>query len=207
MPSLPFSLNGVTVSFDVPSAGLSLPGSLLYTSPTQVNVQVPWELQGLPSGTSVEMKVTLYEYEFGSVFTVPLANFSPSLFQYSLGSGLPLTVAATAAANTNTFFTSSNPAQKGQAISLYANGLGPVGNQPADGFPASSSSNKPSPTTGTVTVTIGGQPATVAYAGLAPGTPGLYRIDVTVPTGISSGAQTVLLSEGGQTTQSTLYIQ
>jgi uncharacterized protein (TIGR03437 family) len=195
------------VSFDALSASgdLSLPGYLLYASPTQVNAQVPWELQRC-SCSSVQMKVTLNETEYGDVKTVPIANLSPSLFQYSSGGGAPLTAAATVF-NTFTFITSSAPAQKGQKISLYANGLGPVSNQPADGVPASSASNTPSPATNPVTVTIGGQAATVAYAGLQPGTPGLYRIDVTVPAGVSSGAQTVVLGEAGQTASSTLYIQ
>jgi hypothetical protein len=40
--ALPLAIDGVTVSFDVPSAKLSLPGYLTYVSPGQVNVQVPW---------------------------------------------------------------------------------------------------------------------------------------------------------------------
>jgi uncharacterized protein (TIGR03437 family) len=152
------------------------------------------------------MKVTLHQNEYGAVSTAPIANLSPSLFQYSLGSGSPVTAAATVA-NTSAFITSSAPARKGQKISLYANGLGPVSNQPADGVPASAASNTPSPTTNLVTVTIGGQAAAVTYAGLQPGTPGLYRVDVTAPSGVSSGAQTVVLSEAGRTTTSTLYIQ
>jgi len=200
-PSLPMSLSGVTVSFDVPSAGISVPGRMIYVSPSQVNVQVPWELVGQ---TSAQVKVTLYESEYGGVVTVPIINTAPAFFEYSVGSSK--SVAATAG-NYYTFLTSSTPAQKGQKISLYANGLGPVQNQPADGDPASTSSTTPSPSVNTVTVTIGGQSAAVTYAGLHPGNAGLYRIDVTVPSGVSSGAQTVVLTENGQTATSTLFIQ
>src|ERR1019366_8439474 len=42
--ALPLTLDGVTVSFDVPSAKISVPGHLTFVSPGQVNVQVPWEL-------------------------------------------------------------------------------------------------------------------------------------------------------------------
>jgi uncharacterized protein (TIGR03437 family) len=35
--------------------------------------------------------------------------------------------------------------------------------------------------TSTVAVLVGGQPGTVAYNGLAPGYPGLYQINVTLP--------------------------
>ena len=42
---LPLSLSTTSVSFDVPSEQISVPGALSYVSPTQVNVQIPWELQ------------------------------------------------------------------------------------------------------------------------------------------------------------------
>ena len=75
--TLPMSLAYVSVSFDVPSAKLSVPATLTYVSPSQVNVQVPWELQGQ---TSAQMKVTLYENEYGNVVTVPLTDASPAFF-------------------------------------------------------------------------------------------------------------------------------
>ena len=78
--ALPLSLDGVTVSFDVPSAKLSVPGYLTYVSPGQVNVQVPWELQGQ---SSAQVKVTLYGYSFGNVVTVPLADTAPAFFENS----------------------------------------------------------------------------------------------------------------------------
>ena len=78
--ALPLSMDGVTVSFDVPSAKLSLPGYLTYVSPGQVNVQVPWELQGQ---TSAQVKVTLYGYSYGNVVTVPLADTAPAFLENS----------------------------------------------------------------------------------------------------------------------------
>jgi hypothetical protein len=44
---LPVALAGVSVSFDAP--GLSVPGHIHFVSANQVNVQIPWELQGLRS--------------------------------------------------------------------------------------------------------------------------------------------------------------
>ena len=55
-PQLPLAMNQVLVSFDVPSAGISVPGHLTFVSPTQVNIQVPWELAGQ---TSAQVKVTI----------------------------------------------------------------------------------------------------------------------------------------------------
>ena len=53
---LPLAIDYVNVSFDVPSAGISVPGHLTYVSPTLVNVQVPWELAGQ---SSAQVKVTI----------------------------------------------------------------------------------------------------------------------------------------------------
>ena len=195
--TLPLTLDGVTVSFDVPSAGISVPGELVYVSAGQVNVQVPWELQ---DQTSVQMKVTLYEYEFGNVVTVPVADTAPAFFETSAGN------VAALIANTYTFVTPGSPVARGTAVQLYANGLGPVNNQPASGSPAPST--KSASTKSLPTVTIGGQSAVVSYCGLAPGTPGLYEVDVTVPSGIAStGAQTVLLTIGGQTATSSITVK
>jgi adhesin/invasin len=45
---------------------------------------------------------------------------------------------------------------------------------------------------------IGGQQAQVSFSGLAPGFPGLYQINATVPAGLT-GNQQVTVSIGGQT--------
>jgi uncharacterized protein (TIGR03437 family) len=81
-------------------------------------------------------------------------------------------------------------------IVLYANGLGPVTNQPASGDPAGVPL---STTTTTPTVMIGGQQAAVGFAGLVPGLPGLYQLNVTVPSGIGTGAQNITVAIGGAT--------
>jgi uncharacterized protein (TIGR03437 family) len=194
--TLPLTLDGVTVSFDVPSAGISVPGELVYVSPGQVNVQVPWELQGQ---TSVQMKVTLYESEYGNVVTVPVADTAPTFFEISGD-------VAALIANSYTFVTPTAAVARGTAVQLYANGLGPVNNQPASGSPAPST--KSANTKSLPTVTIGGQTAVVSYCGLVPGTPGLYEVDVTVPSSIASpGRQPVSLTIGGQTATSFITVK
>ena len=186
--ALPLNLDGVTVSFDVPSAKISVPGYLTYASPGQVNVQVPWELQGQ---TSAQVKVTLYGYSYGSVVTVPLADTAPAFFD--IGGGI-----AAARDQNNAVVTTANPVKRGQVVQLYMNGLGPVTNGPASGEFAST-------TVLTYTkakdaaVTIGGQPAQVLFSGLAPGFPGLYQVNAVVPTGISAGTVPITLTIAGAT--------
>jgi uncharacterized protein (TIGR03437 family) len=188
---LPMAIDGVNVSFDVPSAGISVPGNLIFVSPGQINVQVPWELQGQ---SSAQVKVTMdemYGYPvFGNVVTVPLTACAPAFY---VGGG---TIAAEDAI-TGAQILASNPAHPGEILSLYANGLGPVTNQPASG--AAAVATPLSQTTGAPpVVTIGGQQVTPSFSGLAPGYPGLYQLNVTVPAGLT-GNQNVTVSIGGQT--------
>jgi uncharacterized protein (TIGR03437 family) len=192
---LPLSIDGVTVSFDVPSAHLSVPGHLLYVSASQVNVQVPWELQGQ---SSAQVKVTLNEYEFGNVVTASLSDYAPAFYH----------AVADALDTNNQLITSSNPAKRGQIIQLFANGLGPVSNQPASGDPAPGGPNL-ALTKSQPVVTIGGQTAPVAFSGLSPGPPGLYQVNVTVPSNITPGSSVpIAISIGGQTSKaSTIPVQ
>jgi uncharacterized protein (TIGR03437 family) len=171
----------VSVAFD--ANGVSVPGALSFVSPGQINVQVPWELAGQ---SSVLIKVN-NEPLNGNLITVPVTTYSPALFVVN---------GIAAALNLNyQLITTSNPATRGDYVVLYANGLGPVSNQPADG--AVAQGNPLSSTTTAATVTIGGQPANVEFAGLAPGFAGLYQLNVQVPTNISAGSQPVVVSIGG----------
>ena len=186
--ALPLNIDGVTVSFDVPSAKLSVPGYLTYVSPGQVNVQVPWELQGQ---TSAQVKVTLYGYSWGNVVTVPLADAAPAFIESSgIAVGLD---------QNNAIVTTANPVKRGQLVQLYMNGLGPVTGGPASGEFASKTVL--TPTVATPQVTIGGQPTTTLFSGLAPGFPGLYQVNAIVPAGISAGTVPISLTIGGATTK------
>ena len=193
---LPLQLDFVTVSFDVSSANISVPGRITYVSPTVVQIQVPWELQGQ---SSAQMKVTLDGDLFGNVVNVPLSDYAPAFF--TNGSNI-----ADALDTTYKLIGTGNPAKRGQTIFLYANGLGPVNNQPASGNPAIDAT---STTKQQVTVTFADQTATASFAGLAPGFPGLYQINVTVPQGVTPGsAVPVSITVGGKTSvQATIPVQ
>jgi uncharacterized protein (TIGR03437 family) len=187
-PILPLAIDFAMVSFDVPSANISAPGHLIYVSPGQVNLQVPWELQ---NQTSAQVKVTI-DFSYGNVVTLQLANYAPAFFEIGGGN---------VAALDSGFHVigTSNPAKQGQTVQLYLNGLGPVNNQPASGDPAPSS---PLATcTSAASVSIGGKPATSSFCGLAPGFPALYQINATVPTGLTAGSQPITVSIGGQTSK------
>jgi len=142
----------------------------------------------------VQMKVDVDEGFWGNVVTIPLQSTAPGFF---INSG---NVAD--ALDTNfKIITAANPAVRGQTIQLYCNGLGPVTNQPASGAPAGSGTSL-SQTQTTPVVTIGGQPATVSFSGLAPGIVGEYQVNVAVPTSIGAGNQPITIAIGGQTSPS-----
>jgi uncharacterized protein (TIGR03437 family) len=183
-PILPIALNNVTVSFDNPN--VSVPGHLVFVSPGQVNVQVPWELAGQPS---VQMKVSVGDSS-GVIYTTPVAASAPAFFELSAQ-----THAAAALDEGNNIVTVSNPVARGHVVQLFANGLGPVTNQPASGDPAPS--NPLAYTTETPLVTIGGLNAAVQFSGMPPGNAGLYQINVVVPPTSTSGSQPVTISIGG----------
>ena len=60
--------------------------------------------------------------------------------------------------------------------------------------------------TNAVAASIGGVPAPVTFAGLAPGIPGLYQINIQVPDAVRSGAQEVVVSNGGNASQNGLNV-
>jgi minor extracellular serine protease Vpr len=197
---LPLSIDNVTVTFDAPANGslpaISVPGYLNFISPGQINIQIPWELQGY---TSAQMKVTLFESDYGNLVTVPLVVVAPQIFEVSAG--------ASATLDSNfQLVTSSNPAARGSVVEIYCNGLGPVTNQPASGNPALA--NPLSNTINVPTVTIGGVAATVAFSGLAPGYPGLNQINLLVPANLTPGPQTLVITSANATSQpSTMWVK
>jgi uncharacterized protein (TIGR03437 family) len=194
---LPLGIGGVAFSFDIPSAGVSLPAHFHYVSPGQINLQVPWELANYSSAT---VKV-IVNFTYSSEYTLHLATYSPGFFANAAGGQL----VAAALDLTNNVVSSSNPVARGGTVQLYLNGLGPVNHQPADGWPATDAS---STTLATPTISIGGQPAAVTFSGLAPGYVDLYQVNAVVPSGIGTGAQPVTCSIGGVSCQTvSLYVK
>ncbi len=191
----PMGIDGASFSFD--TASLSLPGRFSYVSPTQLNVQVPWELTGQTSATVK----SIVNYTYSSLYTLPLAEYSPGFFVYDQANDV-------AALDLNyRLVGSTNPVARGDYVQLYLNGLGPVSNQPGDGLAAP---GEPfAKTLATPTITIGGQTvSTIQFSGLAPGYVSLYQVNVQVPAGLSAGPQTITCTIGGVTSQTAqLYVK
>jgi minor extracellular serine protease Vpr len=179
-PYLPLSLASVSVSFD--AANGTFPGRIHFVSPGQVNVFVPWELQGQ---TSVKIKViwTFDTNYWTGLVTVPVAPVSPGVFAITDANGKVIN--------------SGNPAQRGGSIVIYANGLGALDRQPPTGE-ATPATTPLANTTASPTVTIGSASGQVIFSGLTPGSIGLYQVNVSIPTNAPTGSQTLTLTIGGQ---------
>ena len=183
---LPLAIDYASVSFD--AGNISVPGHISYVSGGQINVQVPWELAGQ---TSAKVKVTI-DFSNGNVFTIPIAAYAPGFFETGTG------VVAALDANFQKI-NAGNPAKRGAVVQLYANGLGPVDNQPASGDPGLA--QPLSHTTTVPIVTIGGRQLTPGFSGLTPTVVGLYQMNVTIPADMPTGNQQITVSIGGQTSK------
>jgi uncharacterized protein (TIGR03437 family) len=96
----------------------------------------------------------------------------------------------------------NNPESKGRIIVIFATGEGLTSPPSVTGAVTTLTPPIPKvPQNVPVAVTIGGQPATILYAGEAPGlVSGVLQVNAVVPTSIvGSGPMTVLLTVGNNT--------
>ena len=186
---LPLALAGVSVSFDVPSQKLSVPGRVYFVSDGQVNVQIPWELRG---ANSAIVKVSIGDSS-SDIVTIPLSEYSPAVFSYvEPSSGRSLAAVLDSGYG---LVGTAKPARRNDVVQIYVNGLGPVDNQPASGEP--SSAEPLARTRVQPEVTIGGIKADVLFSGLTPGAIGLYQVNARVPANAPSGLQPAVITANG----------
>ena len=144
----------------------------------QINFQVPFEAQT----NLVEVR-----YQGLSTFVLPVA-VAPGIFT------LPGGLGAIQHASDYSLVTASHPAAPGEAIIIYATGLGAVSTAVADGTPAPAANSlldlcQPPIVIfgGTPELNGGGTFANILYAGLTPGFVGLYQLNVLVPPATPAG--------------------
>jgi uncharacterized protein (TIGR03437 family) len=153
---------------------------IFYTSPTQINGQLPFET---PLG-SATVTVTTGGVA-SSPFSFQVAATAPGIFMY--GSNRAAVLNQDSSLNT-----SANPASVGTFVTIYCTGIGGVDNPVSTGQPVPGISHPVAP----VSVTIGGQPVSIIFAGLTPGTVSLAQVSVYVPT-MAAGDWPVVVTVGG----------
>lgn len=171
---------GTSVTFN----GTAAP--ILYASASATSVIVPYELSGLSSANVV----VTYNGTATAAFSVNVATTAPGLFTFN-ESGTGELVALNSDGTLNS---STNAAAPGSAVLLYATGEGQTDPPGTDGTIINEFMRTP---VAPVSLTIGGQPATVIYAGSTAGdVAGLMTIEAIVPANSASGAAPVVLTVG-----------
>jgi uncharacterized protein (TIGR03437 family) len=187
---LPRTLNGVRVLVGEKEA------PLFYVGPNQVNAQVPVELESdrqlqvriEANGVSSAPEPLQTAAARPGIFTLgpPYGNQGAILIGNSNKLAMPVT------ANIP-----SQPAAVGGVVSIFCTGLGATEPAVASGQPGPATEPLARVKT-PVTVTIGGKPATVSFAGMAPGFAAVYQVNAQVPAGVTAGdAVPVVITQGG----------
>ena len=179
------TLAGTQVLFN----GIS--GPIVYTSSTQVAAIVPYETDG----ATVQVQVS-YQGQTSEPLTVQLAASVPAIFSRdSTGKGQAAAINQDSSVNGT-----AHPAPIGSVISLYVTGEGQTSPAGIDGQIAGAASPQP---LSAVSVTIGGIPATVQYAGGVPGeVAGIMQVNVQIPPEVQPGsAVPVMLTVGNASSQ------
>lgn len=165
------------------------PLPLLYAGENQINAQVPYDL---PLNSQHQLIIRRTDaLSVPEEFTV--APVQPAVFamnQRGFGQG------AVVNARTNVLADPANPGSRGDVLTIYCTGLGIVEPGVLEGSVAPA--NPLSRTRETPVVTIGGVPAQVAFAGLSPGSAGLYQVNVSIPNSVPTGDEVpIVITMGG----------
>ena len=192
--SLPTRLDGVSVTLDGKAAYVG------YISPTQINVLAPADGAQGP----VAVQVANHGLTSGNG-TAQLQTAAPALFLWSGKYAVATRSDYSLVAPANLFQgVTTTPAAPGDVVILWGTGFGAT--TPAVDPSRLPPSDQLANVANTVTVTIGGLPAIVVGAALAPGNAGLYQIAVQVPASISDGDQAVIAQVSGQPSPSNVLL-
>ena len=165
-----------TVLSDAQVLFAGIPAPLLFVSPGQIDVQVPFEL---PDAVSVDLVVRNTSGN-SSPFNIILLAQDPGIFSVvKQGSAVG----------------PANLILAGDTITIYATGLGAV--MPAVPSGQIGPSSPLAVTAIPIVVKVGGQTATVTFAGLAPQLAGgVYQINANVPANLAGSTADVSLEPG-----------
>jgi len=193
----PTSLDGTSVNIG------GQPAFISYISPGQVNAQVPSVATGTQplvvttaAGASAAYNLTIEAVDPGLLAP---SSFDVNGTQYVVAFDGSNYVAPAGAIAGGT----SQPAKPGDVIVMYGVGFGAVSptSLPVAGQIVQQPNSLPS-----FSISIGGAPAMVQYAGLAPNYVGLYQFNVVLPAIAASNAAPVTFTVGGVAGTQTLYL-
>jgi uncharacterized protein (TIGR03437 family) len=194
---LPMSLGGLSLTV----GGVAAP--LLYVSATQVNFQVPWTVPVGPADVIATVNGTAL-----TKFTVTIAPVEPGVFslQYGVGQAIATNLDGTLVAPVGSIpGLVTRPAKPGDAIIVYATGLGAVSPSIDSGAAPGSVLRD---TSVKAQVLIGGKSSDVPFSGLSPQFVGVNQLNVVVPS-VAAGSVPLQINSDGviSTDQVTISVQ
>jgi uncharacterized protein (TIGR03437 family) len=178
---------GIVSIFGAGLAGSSVtvngePAAILAALAFQINAQIPADI---PVGTAA---VAVASGNGSAAASAAISAVAPEIFTLS-------SIQAAVVNQDNTLNTPSNPASRGAFIVIYGTGFGAVG--AAGGL---------SPVKTPLSVVVGGTSITPAFAGLTPGSVGLYQVNVALPSTIPPGLALPLYLKQGNTTSAAVTV-
>ena len=189
--SLPGSLAGVSVTFK----GITAPVVQVVPGGANpfVSVQVPFEVLTAGQNTA-DVPVTITVNGVPSAAApVQIVASQPGIFTLTAnGQGQAVLVNLadyTIAAPTGP---GAHPIPRGQTAFFYVTGLGAMTPSVADGSRICPAANGLCNANAMPTVSVGGVPAQVSFAGQAPGFPGVGQINITIPQNAPTGGSVAL---------------
>lgn len=164
----------------------------------QINAMIPYELTPAQMASGVDVVVKTGSNSESAPVHISVASSAPRIFMLDaakqVGAIIKYLVANGQVVGSVIVF-EGTAVRASDYIEVYGHGLGPAtgaGNKAAVtgmAYPGATFNANDTPT-----VTIGGIPATVIYAGTSPCCAGLNQIDVQVPAGIQAGLRDLVVS-------------
>jgi uncharacterized protein (TIGR03437 family) len=167
---LPYTLAGVSATVN----GIAAP--ILSVSPNAVTIQVPYEAGAGPAVLGINNNGQIGGFSF------QIEPSSPAILADASGNVSPISTV-----------------NQGGSVALYVVGVGDVSPALRTGFSptgATPVANLPKPLL-PLSVTVGGVPAFVEFAGVAPSVIGLAQVNIALPASVPRGTQPVVVTVGG----------
>jgi uncharacterized protein (TIGR03437 family) len=169
---LPYSLGSITAAVD------GIPAPLMYVSPNQVNLQIPYAASAGPAVLGITSTITGQ----AAGFAFQISPAAPQIFNDGSGNASPAV----------------NVPQNG-TFALYVTGTGEVS-------PALKTAYSPSAGTALASLpkpvlplsaTVGGIPAFIQFVGITPGLIGTMQVNLKLPASVPAGVQPVVITVNG----------
>jgi uncharacterized protein (TIGR03437 family) len=167
-PGTSFSSGGVSVTLNGAAA------ELVYLSPTQINIEVPYEVGTGPAMLGVNNNGQI------AAFQVNIAPSAPSIFT-----------------DANGFLASQATVLQGGTATLLLSGAGEVSPAISDGFVPSAAATGAFKPVLPLTVTVGGVDTFLQTTGLAPSQHSVMQVSFLVPASVPVGDQPVVVTVNG----------